>query len=141
MSARRSLILSLNMPAVSLVESMGQPRFYRSLRDLGFSTLRRGQERMGWVWYWGMEVCDCSIWRMRMRVWRRRRTPACALERMSGGGGKAAVSEGAAWRLSDILSGDERALDAVGHMADVRLPQVAWKTGTSSGFRVSWTVA
>ena len=40
-----------------------------------------------------------------------------------------------------MLSGDERAQDAVGHVADVRLARFAWKTGTSSGFRDAWTVA
>ena len=32
-------------------------------------------------------------------------------------------------------------MDSVGHAADVRLPRVAWKTGTSSGFRDAWTIA
>ena len=50
-------------------------------------------------------------------------------------------SEGACWLVADMLSGGERAQDAVGHIADVGLPRFAWKTGTSSGFRDAWTVA
>jgi penicillin-binding protein 1C len=47
----------------------------------------------------------------------------------------------ACWMVSEILSGDERAMDATGHAADVRLPVLAWKTGTSAGLRDAWTVA
>ena len=43
--------------------------------------------------------------------------------------------------MADALSGDERALDATRHVADVKLPRLAWKTGTSSGFRDAWTIA
>ena len=32
-------------------------------------------------------------------------------------------------------------MDATGHAADVRLPPMAWKTGTSAGLRDAWTVA
>ena len=52
-----------------------------------------------------------------------------------------AFSEGAAWMVTDMLSGEERSLAALGHVADVRLPRFAWKTGTSAGFRDAWTVA
>jgi penicillin-binding protein 1C len=47
----------------------------------------------------------------------------------------------ASWLISDIMGGDERALDSSGTVADIRIPRLAWKTGTSSGFRDAWTVA
>ena len=40
-----------------------------------------------------------------------------------------------------MLGGDERSRDTTGHAADVPLPRLAWKTGTSSGFRDAWAVA
>ena len=43
--------------------------------------------------------------------------------------------------IADILGGEERAMDATGNAADVRLPPLAWKTGTSSGFHDAWTIA
>jgi penicillin-binding protein 1C len=55
--------------------------------------------------------------------------------------GPRVFSEGACWLVADMLGGEERARDAVGHTADVQLPRFAWKTGTSSGFRDAWTVA
>jgi penicillin-binding protein 1C len=39
------------------------------------------------------------------------------------------------------MGGDERAMDSSGTVADIRIPRLAWKTGTSSGFRDAWTVA
>jgi membrane carboxypeptidase/penicillin-binding protein PbpC len=47
----------------------------------------------------------------------------------------------ACWILAEMLSGDERAMDTTGHAADVRLPRMAWKTGTSAGLRDAWAVA
>jgi penicillin-binding protein 1C len=46
-----------------------------------------------------------------------------------------------AWLVSDMLGGDERALDSTGTVADIRFARFAWKTGTSSGFRDAWTIA
>jgi penicillin-binding protein 1C len=54
--------------------------------------------------------------------------------------GRRIFSPEAAWLIADMLSGDERATDTTGHHADVRLPKIAWKTGTSSGFRDAWAV-
>ncbi|MCX7007728.1 MAG: penicillin-binding protein 1C, partial [Kiritimatiellaeota bacterium] len=55
--------------------------------------------------------------------------------------GRRVFSPEACWLVADALGGQERALDATGHAADVRLPPLAWKTGTSSGFHDAWTVA
>jgi penicillin-binding protein 1C len=51
------------------------------------------------------------------------------------------MSAEAAWMIADMLGGDERVADTAGHAADARLPRMAWKTGTSSGFRDAWAVA
>lgn len=40
-----------------------------------------------------------------------------------------------------VAKGEERASDADGHIADVRHPRVAWKTGTSAGNRDAWCIA
>lgn len=50
-------------------------------------------------------------------------------------------SEGGSHLISDILSGDERASAAYGHIADAPVSRFAWKTGTSSAYRDAWTVA
>ncbi|OQW95081.1 MAG: hypothetical protein BWK77_08110 [Verrucomicrobia bacterium A1] len=51
------------------------------------------------------------------------------------------MSAEAAWIVADMLGGEERSVDTVRHTADARLPRMAWKTGTSSGFRDAWAVA
>jgi penicillin-binding protein 1C len=55
--------------------------------------------------------------------------------------GRRVFSQEACWILAEMLSGDERAMDTTGHAADVRLPRMAWKTGTSAGLRDAWAVA
>jgi penicillin-binding protein 1C len=47
---------------------------------------------------------------------------------------------GAAYLVTDMLSGGERASAAMGHVADVVASRFAWKTGTSSAYRDAWTV-
>ncbi len=51
------------------------------------------------------------------------------------------ISPPATYLISHILSGPERPFDATGHAADVPLPSVAWKTGTSASLRDAWTIA
>jgi penicillin-binding protein 1C len=46
-----------------------------------------------------------------------------------------------AYMVADMLGGRERSMAIFGHVADAQLPRIAWKTGTSSGFRDAWTVA
>ncbi len=50
-------------------------------------------------------------------------------------------SEETAYLVADILGGDERNVDIFGSASDAPLPRIAWKTGTSSGFRDAWTMA
>ena len=51
------------------------------------------------------------------------------------------ISPSSAYLISHILSGPDRPFDATGHAADVPLPSVAWKTGTSASLRDAWTIA
>ncbi len=142
-TARDALILSLNMPALATTELVGQPRFYRTLHNLGFSTLNRSPETYGI----GIVLGSGSV-----RLIDLANAYACLArggeflsvrweENAPAGQAKRIFSKEAAWLVSEILSGEERSVDAVGHRADVWLPRVAWKTGTSSGFRDAWTVA
>ena len=57
------------------------------------------------------------------------------------GAGRSLFSEESAYMIADVLGGDERSGELVGHMADVVLPRIAWKSGTSAGHRDAWVVA
>lgn len=142
-SARESLVLSLNLPAIDIVRRTGLARFHATLRDLGLTTLTHPAEHYGL----GLVLGGAEVRLLDL---------ANAYAALARGGGWAPVrfvesdeppavtpvfSPEACWMVSEILSGDERAMDATGHAADVRLPVLAWKTGTSAGLRDAWTVA
>ena len=142
-STRDALILSLNLPALEIEYRTGQPVFYRALRQLGLDTLRQPAEHYGAGLVLGngevrlLDLANAYACLARggdYRPWRvLADTPAAP--------GRRVFSPEACWLIAEALGGDERALDATGHAADVRLPPLAWKTGTSSGFRDAWTIA
>ncbi len=143
-TARDALILSLNMPAIGIEEKVGQPLFYRTLRQLGFATLSKSAESYGLGLVLGngdvrlLDLANAYACLARGGDFKRYRL----LEDGDGGTPPHPVfSPEACWLIADMLGGEERAMDATGNAADVRLPPLAWKTGTSSGFRDAWTIA
>lgn len=142
-SARRALLDSLNIPALDLVGEIGVERFHENLRSLGLTTLNRPAAHYGLGLALGNgEVTLLSLTngyaalarggQARPPVWFESESPAPAVE---------AVSAEAAWLVSDILSDPERAAPLPIPLGNVRLPSLAWKTGTSSGFRDAWAIA
>ena len=160
-TVRDALILSLNLPAIDVVNRMGAPAFADKLREIGFSTVDSDYSKLGLGIVLGsvsvrlvdLAAAYAALARCGQYL------PATAMQneecrmkngstslstfnfQLSTGHPRRAFSEGAAWMVTDMLSGDERSLSALGHVADIRLPRFAWKTGTSSGFRDAWTVA
>ena len=177
--ARDALVLSLNIPALTLVEEEGVPEFLGTLRRLGFGTLRRSAGEYGLGLALGngsvrlLDLASAYACLARGGEWR----PYClteeAIAKPVGAGvppacnrgatsilqgsfaslhdgvaigsewknnGRRIFSPEACWLVAEMLGGDERAGDTTGHRADVRLPKIAWKTGTSSGFRDAWAV-
>lgn len=142
-NAREALVLSLNLPAIDIVRRTGAERFHARLRDLGFSTLAKPVEHYGLGLVLGgaevrlLELANAYAVLARGGDW----VPMRYVESDSPIARAPVFSPEACWLISDILSGEERAMDATGHAADVRLPPMAWKTGTSAGLRDAWTVA
>lgn len=142
-SIRETLIQSLNIPALLYVQKIGLENVVRRLRDLGFSTLDQRADHYGLSI--AMGTCEVTLLDLvnayaclaRKGVYR----DASCLEQAVSGKEARLFSEEAAYMITDILSGEERASDADGHVADVRHPRVAWKTGTSSGNRDAWCIA
>ena len=126
-TCRDALVLSLNLPFVQLLGRVGVGRFATTLRSLGFMHLPVDDSSLGLGLAIGnAEVSLLELSRAYARIAR---------------GGDGVFSEGAAYLISDILSGDERSGAAMGHVADVAAPRFAWKTGTSAAHRDAWTVA
>ncbi len=144
-SVRDSLIRSLNLPMIELERMVGQPEFYAMLKRLGLASLDRPAADYGLGLVLGngsvslVELTNAYACLARGGIWK----PCSGLahDGQTGHPGTALFTEAAAWLVADMLGGDERMVAAVGHLAEVRMPRFAWKTGTSSGFRDAWTVA
>ena len=142
-SVRDALVLSLNLPAIEVERRAGQERFWSTLRALGLKTLARPAEHYGLGLVLGnaevrlLDLANAYACLARGGGW----LPARLVESVRVPAPRAVFSPEACWLVSDMLSGEERALDTTGHAADVRLPPMAWKTGTSAGLRDAWTVA
>ncbi|HGM5581356.1 TPA: peptidoglycan glycosyltransferase PbpC [Pseudomonas putida] len=139
-SASSALALSLNLPAVQLLEAYGPKRF-------------AAQMRIGGVPLVLPPLAEPNLSLILGGAGSR-------LEDLVGGyaalarGGKSAqirlqpqdpllerrlLSPGSAWIVRRILSGQARP-DRDPHAELVQRPQLAWKTGTSYGFRDAWSV-
>ena len=139
-------MLSLNIPFVRLLNKVGVTEFGTALRSVGFGHMCDGDETYGL----GMAIGNAEVTLVELvaayatlargGVYRPpAATPGCILR--GGDAGVRVFSPGAAYLVSDMLSGDERSQAALGHVADVETSRFAWKTGTSSAFRDAWTVA
>lgn len=144
-TARESLILSLNLPAIELLGKVGMEKFAGNLGRLELLPRNQDLKNQGL----GVAVGSLSVRLVELAnayaVFARggRYLPCRTL---SGGEEGPAIpsrvySSGAAWMITDMLSGQERSAGAFGHNADAVIPRFAWKTGTSAGFRDAWTVA
>lgn len=143
-TARDALLDSLNMPALDLAREIGVARFHRVLLEFGLRTLDRPTASYGLGLALGngevtlLDLAGAYATLARGGVtrplrWFEQNTPPSD--------GAAVVSEAAAWLVADILGDPERAAPNRGPASEVRAPRMAWKTGTSSGFRDAWTVA
>ena len=142
-----ALVLSLNLPFVQLLQRLGVPRFGSVLRALGCRHLGGSDEKYGLGLAIGnaevslVELVGAYGCLARGGTWLEPCALAREAEAQKGVAPPRVFSPGACWLVSDILSGDQRSLRALGHAADVKVPRFAWKTGTSSGYRDAWTVA
>ena len=142
-SVRDALVLSLNLPAIEIEKRVGQERFHAVLRSLGLGTIDRSPEHYGLGLVLGnaevrlLDLANAYACLARGGGW----APARFVESAPWPATQPIFSPEACWLVSDMLAGEERTMDTTGHAADVRLPPMAWKTGTSAGLRDAWTVA
>jgi len=141
-TVEEALIRSLNVPAVNLSAKLGSDGVYTLLKDAGITTLSKPQE------YYGLSLilggCGVSLLELTnlysgladggdFRGYRLlKTTPEPASRQL--------LSDGACFIVTDILTQLRRPeLPAVWE-ATLRLPKVAWKTGTSYGKRDAWSI-
>ncbi len=140
-SVSDALQRSLNVPAVQVLEKVGDNQFMSRLKNAGVALqLPRGAKANLALGLGGVGTTLESL---------------VGIYSALANGGKAGkprfleseplwqrqiLSEGAAWIVRDILSSNERPDRPVPYLMNYRGNQVAWKTGTSYGFRDSWTI-
>jgi penicillin-binding protein 1C len=139
-SASSALALSLNLPAVQLLEAYGPKRFAAQMRMGGVPLVlpplaepnlslilggagSRLEDLVGGYAAFAREGRSAKI---------RLQPQDPLLEQRL-------LSPGSAWIIRRILSGQARP-DRDPHAELVQRPQLAWKTGTSYGFRDAWSV-
>ncbi len=128
---RDALVLSLNIPFVELAARVGVTPFADILRDAGFTHLPEDAARLGL----GIAIGNAEVTLAELTFAYRE------LARAATGEPSRVASPASAYRVSEILSGADRAAASLGHVADVKTARFAWKTGTSAAYRDAWTVA
>ena len=141
-TARDALVRSLNIPALTAVQSVGVADFVSALLGMGLRTVDGSPSHYGI----GIVLGGCEVTLLDLAgayaclarggeylPVRTRPDPPRGMPRR-------VFSREAAWLVTDALGGDERAGQLTGHTAQARLPRMAWKTGTSAGRRDAWTV-
>ncbi|WP_300618538.1 penicillin-binding protein 1C [Dokdonella sp.] len=139
--AAQALRLSLNVPAVDLLDRIGPVRFAARLAHAGLTLrLPRGAEpNLSLILGGGGARMEDLV-------------GAYAALNRSGIAGRVRyasgdpmierrlLSDGAAWIVRDILEANPRPGYAPGTFDPGSRPRVAWKTGTSYGFRDAWAM-
>jgi len=139
-AASSALGLSLNLPAVQLLEAYGPKRFAAQMRMGGMplSLPTAAEPNLSLILGGaGSRLEDLvsgysAFARDGMSAPLRLQPDAPLVERRL-------LSPGSAWIIRRILSGQARP-DRDPHAELVQRPQLAWKTGTSYGFRDAWSI-
>ncbi|WP_082113052.1 penicillin-binding protein 1C [Pseudoxanthomonas suwonensis] len=139
--AATALRLSLNVPAVDLLDRVGPPRFAARLDHAGVPLRFPRGTRPNLALILGGTGVRLEDLVGAFAAFQRggvaaqvRYTPEQALVE------RRLLSPGAAWIVRDVLQANPRPGHAGAVFATGTRPQVAWKTGTSYGFRDAWAV-
>lgn len=158
--AHRALARSLNIPAIKMLQQYRYPRFYDMLKQVGFTTLHQPADHYGMSLILGgceikpFELCgvyasmarmylhqqdDKGIWNQQrwfMPLFVKRDKKPVAAEQPP----VALFSYTALWQtfsaMNEVMRPGEEGLWTLFQSAQ----KIAWKTGTSFGFRDGWAV-
>ncbi len=149
--ADKALAKSLNIPAALLLKDYGVGLFYDKLKALGFSTLNRPADDYGLSLILG--GAEVSLWDLskiytqqalllnsfnkntstapELKLWTERKGFSLKQE---------PISVGAWWLISQALTEPERPYMEQNWRLFSSSKTIAWKTGTSHGFRDAWAI-
>ncbi|MHC1775518.1 MAG: penicillin-binding protein 1C [Lentimicrobium sp.] len=141
-TVEQALALSLNVPAVNLLDKLGNEIFVNSLSDGGFKWIGKNRKKLGLSVVLG--GCGTTLEELTALytsfandgIYR----PLIYLKSEQLSDADTIYSSGAAFMITDILTGLKRPDLPGQYQASADLPRVAWKTGTSYGRRDGWAI-
>ena len=138
-SATQALIRSRNIPAVMLNSRLSNPTLYQFLQSAGITQLQTAQHYGLALALGGSEVTmEELISLYAMLANHGRLLPLTYQMNQKQASGTQLISDAASFMVLDMLQQNVRPDDAAA--SDHGTVHVAWKTGTSWGFRDAWTV-
>ncbi len=144
--ARDALSMSLNVPAVVMLQEYGYQRFYRMLKSCGITTINRPADHYGLSLILG--GAEGTLWEIaslyssiaRIASGKSIGHPAVLAQKKGTPAISGNISAGAAYLTLEALLGVERP-GLEGYWKSFAGSQkIAWKTGTSLGHRDAWAV-
>ena len=140
-SAEFALLNSLNIPAVKLLEQVGLNNFVNFLEGCGFNQIQKQKSKLGLSMILG--GCGTNLQEL-TRLFssfarKGKLYPLNFISTENEDDGEQIFSEASSYLVANILSGTSRS-----DIADLsnysKLPNFAWKTGTSYGKRDAWAI-
>ena len=149
--ADKALARSLNVPATNLLKEYGMVRFYEQLHSLGFTTIDRSADNYGLTLILG--GAEISLWEV-AQIYANQarklnafykdndqiRTGIRLIQDTELPNKATTYDYGAWWLISNALQEVQRPGIEGGWRKYSSSRKVAWKTGTSFGFRDAWAV-
>lgn len=143
--ASEALARSLNIPAVTMLQRYGVPKFHSFLQQVGLKTINRSSS------YYGLSLilggAEATLWdvtnayAMMGRSLLQLPQTSCSLllptSRITESTGP--FQPGAVWQTFDALKEVNRP-EEIDWKSIPSMQTIAWKTGTSYGFRDAWAV-
>ncbi|MBK9357435.1 MAG: penicillin-binding protein 1C [Bacteroidales bacterium] len=141
-TVEQALALSLNVPAVNLLDKLGGDIFIHALAKSGFRWIGRNGDRLGLSVVLG--GCGSTLEELTTLyagfanggIVRQLKY----IKQEDGHTGDTICSPGAAYMITQILTGLKRPDLPGQYQASADLPKIAWKTGTSYGRRDGWAI-
>lgn len=143
--ASEAIARSLNIPAVNMLQSYGVPKFYSFLKQAGLTTLNRPASHYGLSLILG--GAEATLWDVTQAYAQMGRSlqglPQGVCKLLLGGGttdrDTKTFQRGAVWQVFDALKEVNRP-EEIDWKSIPSMQTIAWKTGTSYGFRDAWAV-
>lgn len=143
--ASEALARSLNIPAVTMLQRYGVPKFHSFLQQVGLKTINRSSSHYGLslilggaeATLWDVTNAYAMMGRSLLQLPQRSCSLLLPTSRITESTGP--FQPGAVWQTFDALKEVNRP-EEIDWKSIPSMQTIAWKTGTSYGFRDAWAV-